>query len=270
MSFVMAAIVLPTRCGYVVETFGPERTRIQLCGRFVVELGGRRLEQDLPGRQGRLLVGYLAANRATPVRRDVLLDVLWPQGAPAAPEAVLRSLISKLRRVLGEERIEGRSTLRLVLPAGSRIDVETAITYADEAESAIALGRFEKAWLPARIALSVTRREFMADYEGDWIERRRRELAEVRLSALECIARIGLRLGPTELPAAERAARSLIELAPYRESGYQFLMETLEARSNLGEALVAYDRLRCVLRDELGTVPGREIQAVHERLLRKA
>jgi hypothetical protein len=43
-----------------------------------------------------------------------------------------------------------------------------------------------------------------------------------------------------------------------------------EARSNLGEALVAYDRLRCVLRDELGTVPGREIQAVHERLLRKA
>jgi SARP family transcriptional regulator, regulator of embCAB operon len=253
-----------------VETFGPQRTRIQLCGRFVVELDGRRLDEALPGRQGRLLLGYLAANRATPVRRDTLLDVLWPQGAPTDPEAVLRSLLSKLRRVLGEERIEGRSTLRLVLPAESRIDVETAITNVDDAESAIALGRFKKAWLPARIALSVARREFMADYEGEWIERRRRELAEVRLSALECIAQIGLRLGSTELPAAERAARSLIELAPYRESGYQFLMETLEARSNLGEALMAYDRLRCVLRDELGTVPGREIQAVHARLLRKA
>jgi SARP family transcriptional regulator, regulator of embCAB operon len=47
-------------------------------------------------------------------------------------------------------------------------------------------------------------------------------------------------------------------------------MEALEARSNLGEALLAYDRLRRVLRDELGTVPGREIQAVHERLLGKA
>lgn len=196
--------------------------------------------------------------------------MLWPLGAPAAPEAVLRSLISKLRRVLGEQRIDGRSTLRLVLPAESRIDVETAITNADDAESAIALGRYKDAWLPARIALSVTRREFMADHEGEWIERRRRELADVRLSALECIGQIGLRLGSTELPAAERAARSLIELAPFRESGHQLLMETLEARSNLGEALIAYDRLRCVLRDELGTVPGREIQAVHERLLRNA
>lgn len=261
--------MVPARCGYVVETFGSQRTRIQLCGRFVVELDGRRADPALPGRQGRVLLGYLAANRGTPVRRDTLLDVLWPQGAPAAPDAVLRSLLSKLRRVLGEERIEGRSAVRLVLPSEARIDVETAITNIDDAESAIALGRFENAWLPARIALSVARREFMADHEGEWIEMRRRELAEVRLSALECIAQIGLRLGSTELPAAERAARSLIELAPYRESGYQYLMETLEARSNLGEALMAYDRLRRVLRDELGTVPGREIQAVHERLLRK-
>lgn len=258
------------RCGYVVETLEPKRTRIQLCGRLVVELDGRRLDEALPGRQGRLLFGYLAANRGTPVRRDALLDVLWPQGAPIAPDAALRSLVSKLRRVLGEERIEGRSTLRLVLPADARIDVETAIRNADDAESAIALGRFEQAWLPARIALSVARREFMADYEGEWIERRRRELAELRVSALECIAEIGLRMGSTELPAAERAARSVIELAPYRESGYQLLMEALEARSNLGEALLTYDRLRRVLRDELGTVPGREIQAVHERLLGKA
>jgi SARP family transcriptional regulator, regulator of embCAB operon len=262
-------VVLPG-CGYVVETFERKRTRIQLCGRLVVELEGRRLDEDLPGRQGRLLFGYLAAHRGTPVRRDALFDVLWPQDAPVAPEAALRSLVSKLRRVLGEERIEGRSTVRLVLPAEARIDVETAVTNVDEAESAIALGRFEKAWLPARIALSVARREFMADYEGDWIERRRRELAEVRLSALECIAEIGLRIGSTELPAAERAARSLIELAPYRESAYQFLMETLEASSNFGEALMAYDRLRCLLRDELGTVPGRAVQAVHERLLRSA
>ena len=262
--------MVAARCGYVVKTLEPTRTRIQLCGRLVVELDGRRLDEALPGRQGRLLFGYLAANRGTPVRRDVLVDVLWPHDAPAAPEAALRSLVSKLRRVLGEERIEGRSTLRLVLPPESRIDVETAVTNVDDAESAIALGRFKKAWLPARIALSVARREFMADHEGEWIEKRRRELADVRLSALECIAQIGLRLGSTELPAAERAARSLIELAPYRESGYQFLMETLEARSNLGEALMAYDRLLRVLRDEVGTVPGREIQAVHERLLRKA
>ena len=107
----------------------------------------------------------------------------------------------------------------------------------------------------------------MAGYEGEWIDERRRELEDVKLRALECIAQTGLALGGVELPAAERAARSLVELAPYRESGYRFLMETLEASSNVAEALRAYDRLRCLLRDELGVGPSAQVQAVHRRRL---
>ena len=41
----------------------PSRPRIQLCGRFVVELDGHRLDHKLPSRQGRLLFAYLALNR---------------------------------------------------------------------------------------------------------------------------------------------------------------------------------------------------------------
>ena len=37
-------------------------------------------------------------------------------------------------------------------------------------------------------------------------------------------------IGGGELDTAERAARQLIERAPYRESGHRLLMETLEAR----------------------------------------
>lgn len=213
------------------------------------------------------MFGYLVANRRTPVTRDALLDVLWPHAAPASPDAALRPLISKLRHVLGEERVEGRAELRLVLPADARIDVEAAGERVHDAESAIALRRFSEAWLPARIAWSVASREFMAGYEGEWIDERRRELEDVKLRALECIAQTGLALGGVELPAAERAARSLVELAPYRESGYRFLMETLEASSNVAEALRAYDRLRCLLRDELGVGPSAQVQAVHRRLL---
>ena len=44
-------------------------------------------------------------------------------------------------------------------------------------------------------------------------------------------------------------------------------MEALAARGNLAEATLAYDRLRTLLRDELGTTPAPALVALHDRLL---
>ena len=60
---------------------------------------------------------------------------------------------------------------------------------------------------------------------------------------------------------------TLIERAPYRESGTRLLMEALAARGNRAEALVAFDALRLRLRDDLGSAPDPETQALHQRLL---
>ena len=100
-----------------------------------------------------------------------------------------------------------------------------------------------------------------------WLEPRRRELADIRLQALEVIGRAGLSLGGTQLGSVERAARTLIETEPYRESGYVLLMEALEAQGNVAEGLRVFERLRSLLRDELGTVPSPEAMQAHERLL---
>ena len=48
----------------------------------------------------------------------------------------------------------------------------------------------------------------------------------------------------TELAAAERSGRALVEAAPFRESGYRLLMEALAAQENIAEALRVYERLR--------------------------
>jgi DNA-binding SARP family transcriptional activator len=248
---------------------GSGRTRIQLCGRLIVELDGRRLEDALPGRQGRLLFGYLAANRNHRSSRERLAEILWPGDPGRDHDRTLRPLLSRMRQVLGEQRLEGRSELRLVLPRDTWIDLEKAAESLHDAESAIALGRWKDGWLPARVAWSIASRSFMAGFEAEWIDERRRALEELKLRALECMAEAGLRLGGAEAPAAQRAARSLIELDPYRESGYRYLMESLEARSNVAAALRVYEELRCRLRDELGTVPSPEVQAVHSRLLAK-
>src|SRR5207248_10450038 len=66
----------------------------------------------------------------------------------------------------------------------------------------------------------------------------------------------------------ERAARALIEAEPYRDSGYVLLMEVLAARGNVAEGVRVFERLRTLVRDELGTTPSPEAIAAHERLLR--
>lgn len=225
------------------------------------------MEAELPGRQGRLLFAYLAANRSRRSSRAELAAALWPEGAPDAAEASLAALLSKLRRALGPEVLEGKAGLRLALPDEAWIDVEAAGKAVHTAESAAALERWEQGWAPARTALYVANRGFLPGYEAPWIDERRRWLDDVRLRALECVGSIGLGMAGTELAAAERAGRSLVEAAPYRESGYRLLMEALAARGNVAEALRVYDRLRVLLREELGVAPGRAAQELHRRLL---
>ena len=64
--------------GTVVAYRGIVTARIRLCGGFEVELGGKRVEGRLPGRQGPLVVAVLAVNRERPVSRDELIGALWP------------------------------------------------------------------------------------------------------------------------------------------------------------------------------------------------
>src|SRR5204862_3644225 len=74
--------------------------------------------------------------------------------------------------------------------------------------------------------------------------------------------------GGRELGAAEQAARAAIAAAPFRESAHRLLMEIHEAAGNQAEALRAFEELRSLLREELGTTPGPAAMAVFERVLR--
>lgn len=241
---------------------------IQLCGDLTVEIDGRRCESGLPGRQGRLLLAYLVVHRMRPVGRDELVDALWPEFPPAAPYAGLSALLSKLRRLLGPAVLQGLEALRLDLPPGARVDVEQAVEAIHRAESAITTGDFDGAMGPSLAARYITERGFLPGHCAPWIEAQRRELDEIMLRALECTAICGVHTGGTEFAAAERAARRLVALAPFRETGYRRLMDVLVAVGNVAEAVRVYDELRCRLRDELGTAPSPPLQEDYLRLLR--
>jgi SARP family transcriptional regulator, regulator of embCAB operon len=244
-----------------------EGTRIQLCGRFVARVAGRRIDRALPGRQGRLLFAYLAVNRDRVASRDELAEALWPRGLPSAPELALSALLSKLRRLLPAGALEGRSAIRLELGRHARVDLEAARDGIHRAEVLIAARDWYAAVGPTLVAHNISQRRFLPGEEGDWIEGQRRELAEIQVRAFECTARRSLGIGGPEVAVAERTARRLIDLSPYRESGYAVLMEALERQGNIAEALRVYEGLRGLLREELGAAPSPSVQQVHRRLL---
>lgn len=193
--------------------------------------------------------------------RDELVNALWTERLSSDR---LSPLLSKLRSVVP---LEGRGEVRLVLPAGAWIDLEAASEGLHRAESAVAQGDFAGAWSPGRVAQHVASRVFLPGEEATWIDEQRRRLEEILVRSLELVGRACVEIGGGELATAERTARTLIALAPYRESGHRLLMETLSTRGNTAEALLVYDALRRRLRDELGAAPSAPTQELHRRLL---
>jgi DNA-binding SARP family transcriptional activator len=178
----------------------PGETRIQLCGRFVVRLDGRRVEEALPGDKGQLLVAYLVLNRLRRIDRDELLIAVYGEEATAGHHPRLSVLLSKLRRVIGPELLTGRAQLELVLPAGAFVDVEAALDGLHRAESHVAAGEWAEAWGPAGIAYHVASRPLLQGHDQPWLDEWRRRLDDVRLRGLECFAEARLGLGGPTLP----------------------------------------------------------------------
>ena len=79
---------------------GHESTRVQLCGRLSVEIGGAQLADRLRGRQVRLLLSYLLLNRLRYVGREELIGALWPDQAPISQDAALRRVHLGIDRVV--------------------------------------------------------------------------------------------------------------------------------------------------------------------------
>ena len=229
-------------------------------------------EQRFPGRQGRILFAYLAAQEGRPVPRDELAELLWGDALPATWEKALRVLMTKLRAVLEECGIDGSTALtsafgcyRLSLPealdrrrrGGPRRSSAPRPSWPWATPSSRAPRRRPPPRSPG--AASSRART------GTWVEERRRDLRELLVRALECQRDAAIQAG--DLTEAVRYGDEVTELEPYRESAYRALMQAHAAAGNPAEALRVYDRCRRFLSDELGAYPSPETEALYQVVL---
>ena len=242
---------------------------IQLRGEVRLEVGGTRVEGRLPGRLGRALLAFLVLNRHRPVTRDELMGALWPAAVPRDPAATLSTLLSGIRRALGAELLQGRSELRLELPPDAIVDVEVAARALENARAALPADP-EQACTAAQTALDIYESPLVPLFDAPWLEEHRRGQEEDRLTALEVFAEAALAIGDDGPAAPSWPRASSWSSRRSANPATRSSMRAHEARGNHAEALQAFERLRVLLRDELGSTPSPALRALHEQVLAAA
>lgn len=246
--------------------------RIYLAGRVCLERGGVLLDDWRGvGRQGRLAFAFLAAEHHRIVSREELAEDLWLAEPPPSWDRSLSAIASKLRVLLGQAGLPGTALetsfgcYQLRLPGDTWIDLQAVAEGLDRAEGALRADDPRQAWGWAQVAYHVARRPFLAGEEGPWAGRKRAELLDMLVRAHECLSEIFSRTG--EPAMAVRHAEQAVTLEPFRESGYQRLMQAHAAAGNRAEALRVYERCCHLLSDELGVSPSPRTEAVYLHVL---
>lgn len=242
--------------------------RFGLLGPLTVhDAGGRPLAVPTPKSRALLAALLLEPNRL--VSRERLAAALWGERPPATAAAALSNYVSQLRRTLSAvdaERLTSVPTgYRLLVHAGE-VDAEDFTLLLAEAKTAqsrqdwVSVSRLTRAaeqlWRGAPLAdapVSETLRPQITHYE------------QARVQAREWHFAAELRLGHHHeiVPEVSRWTARY----PLHEVFCAQLILALFRSGRQAEALLAFERVRKDLAEELGTDPGRALRDLHQSLL---
>jgi YVTN family beta-propeller protein len=237
--------------------------QFRVLGPLDVVEDGRSLVLGGPKQRAVLALLLLQPNR--PVSKDRLIDVIWGEQPPASASHTLDSYISRLRGLLGPDRLARRlGGYELRLEAGE-LDLSMFDDLVSEAEQLLPQD-------PAGAAAIF--RKALALWKGDPLGDLRYELsitgitdqlADRHLAALErrTEADLATGKGPELVPELERLARD----HPTRERLVAHLMVALYRAGRQSDALAVMQACRRHLSQELGLDPGPELRQLEQRIL---
>jgi DNA-binding SARP family transcriptional activator len=222
---------------------------------------------EVAGAKVRALVARLAMEPGRVVAVDVLIEAIWGDRPPVNDANALQALASRVRRMIGRARLEGR-------PPGYRLIVDAADVDAVRFEQLVAAGR-QAAAAGSNPAQALT---MLREAEALWRGPALADLPELRFAADAATRLDQLRLAATEdRLAIEIAAgndvldelRPLADEHPLAERLQGLRIRALYAAGRQADALEAYDRTREQLADELGIDPSAELTDLQLAILRQ-
>jgi DNA-binding SARP family transcriptional activator len=233
--------------------------------------GGDQLYLGSPQQRGVLALLLLRAGRL--VSAEDLVDRMWGVNPPSSARVTLRTYVSRLRRSLDDPRL-AQSVIEST-PGGYRLPItsetlDLAVFEArvDQARIARSAGDTAQASALLRAALTLWRGYPLAGVHGQFVERERERLDQLRLAVLEERIALDLELGRGEDLVSELTG--LVNAHPFRERLLELLMLALYRASRQADALHEYQRIRALLSQELGIEPGPRLRALHQQILQSA
>ncbi|WP_370864975.1 BTAD domain-containing putative transcriptional regulator [Nocardioides agariphilus] len=211
------------------------------------------------------MLAVLVARRGRPVPAEVILDLVWGEAALGLTPATVHTVVSRLRRQLGEQLV-------VTTDAGYLVPSEAGI---DADRFAASVRETSPGEDPASRAARL--REALGEWWGDTaysgvpdelVLAERVRLEELRRRARTELAEI--LVDSTDSEAVAEALTTSLELVaehPLDESAAVLAMRAADRLQRPAEALEIYAGLQRRLRDELGVDPGPAAAGAHARLL---
>lgn len=262
----------PGRPGAEVAPAAACDLRFQLLG--PVRAWGYGRELELGGRKQRAVLAALLLHIDRPLSCDDLVEFVWGEAAAPAAAGIVHTYVRRLRAVLDPDR-RGWSRTGVLRSAAQGYQLRTD-------PGAIDAWRFPELVAAARVGLARHRFDHAQDLLSEalrlWAGRPLESLGDngpqhpavasleqERLTAAVLLADTAFVTGQIagSLPLLTTMAR----LAPLHEPLQARLIEAYGRTGRRADALLTFERIRRLLRDELGIGPGSELLASLRRVL---
>jgi DNA-binding SARP family transcriptional activator len=242
---------------------------VRLLGGFEVWHGDRPVA-GFESQKVRALFAYLVCHRDRAFSRDRLAGLLWPDRDPDGARHALRQAVYNLKSALPSAVppvLSGQLGVQLNPAAGMWTDVEAF-------ERAVQRGKEAGAVDPYHLttAAQLYRGELLAgffvkDSEAfeEWLLGEQERLREAVIDVLRTLIETYRRRG--EYRFGLHYARRLATVEPLSEEACRELMRLSLFAGRRSRALEAYEKLRSLLRSELGVDPLKETRDLYESIL---
>ncbi|AQZ65251.1 Transcriptional regulator [[Actinomadura] parvosata subsp. kistnae] len=245
-----------------------------LLGTFRLRVGGRPVE-EWSGKLGRSVLMYLLLSHPKPIRRDVVIDAIWP-GVPEGAarnrlNATMHALRADLRKAAHPDRqviVYERETYALAPGLSIWLDVEefagrcatAALLQEEDGKRGEAIARHEA-------ARALYAGDLLEDAPYlDWVVPERERLSTAYVDLLDGLAALYLAEGA--YAKCVDTCRRVLARDSCREQTHRLLMRCHARQNQPHKALAQYETCRRELDAVLGMTPSPETHALFESVRR--
>jgi LuxR family maltose regulon positive regulatory protein len=207
----------------------------------------------------RELFFYLLENE--PVRREIILDVFWPEYTTAKAQRVFHSSLYRMRKILPKGLIvyDNREGVYIIDKSIDQwYDARVFSEWFDQAE----VGDDPEDTLEK--AVSIYNGEYLPAIYSDWCLERRAVYQNMYVQALSRVA--ALKSAQGQHDGAISYYQQAVEVEPFQEALHRGLMQELADAGRSRDALLHYEELKKTLKEEMDLPPAVETTELSKRI----